>query len=255
MTKNIGFIGVGHFAGYLVEGLSAFGPASNILLSPRNHDKSKELSERYGCKIASDNQQVIDQSDVIFISVKPNDLTMVLEELNFDADKLIISVVAGSKPDQINPLVHPANAVCALPISCAAINKSPTLLYPENDLASCILSKLGSVITFETIEQFTTASAYSAFYGWIFKLAGEMTRWGKENGLDSDVARMLSEQTIQGAASMSVHEKDRTLEGIIKAVATKGGITELGLNVIDGHDGFDHWQEAMSAVEQRLKGK
>ncbi|MCC3861205.1 NAD(P)-binding domain-containing protein [Pseudemcibacter aquimaris] len=254
MTKNIGIIGVGHFAGYLVEGFMNRAPSINITLSPRNNEKAASLSKEYGCQVATDNQDVINKSDIIILAVRPDTVNSVLDGLEFPENKLVISVVAGSKPDLLKPLIAPANVVCCLPISCAAVNQSPTLLYPHNDEAHELLSLLGTVIPCQNQQEFTTASTYSAFYGWLFEFIAKAGKWGEENGLDPEMARKITEQTICGAAIMSGKDSDKTFEQIIENVATKGGITDLGLKVINADDGYKPWLDAMDAVKNRLSG-
>ena len=255
MIKKIGIIGVGHFASYLVEGFCAATGKTEITLSPRGKEMSLSLANKFNCKIATDNQDVIDRSDVIILSIKPNDLNDALNDLHFNKDKLVISVVAGAHLEAVNSLVSPATAVCALPVSCAAINKSPSLLYPDQEIAREILSLLGQVIVCSSQKEYDTAGAYSAFYGWNFKLIEEMSRWGEANGLPCETARIISEQMISGAAGMAAKDNDKNLQDIVSNIATKGGITELGLNTIDSQDGFKSWHDAMDAVRNRLSNK
>ncbi|MDG1437468.1 MAG: NAD(P)-binding domain-containing protein [Emcibacteraceae bacterium] len=255
MTKTIGIIGVGHFAAYLVEGFINASPDQSIILSPRGKKISDGLAKQFNCGIATDNQDVINKSDIIILSVKPNDLMDVLKGVDFPANKLVISVVAGAHYKQVTSLVAPASAVCALPISCAAINKSPTLLYPEHNEAKKALSLLGTVITCASQQEFNTAGTYSAFYGWQFKFMEEISQWGVKNDLPAEMARDIVEQISAGAAGMAAKDVDKTLEEIVSGVATKGGITELGLDIIDSQNSFKSWHDAMDAVRTRLSAK
>ena len=255
MINKIGIIGVGHFAGYLVEGFCAANPEAEITLSPRGREKSLDLAKTFNCQIATDNQDVIDCSDIIILSIKPNQLCDALKDLRFNEGKLVISVVAGAHLKTINSLVNPANAVCALPVSSAAINKSPTLLYPDQKTAREVLSLLGQVIACSSQQEFDIAGTYSAFYGWNFTLIEEMSRWGEKNGLPCETARSIVEQMTAGAAGMATKDSQKTLEDIVSNIATKGGITELGLNTIENQDGFKAWHDAMDAVRDRLSNK
>jgi len=255
MTKNIGIIGVGHFAAYLVEGFFRASPDRTIILSPRGKEMSQQLAQKFHCKIATDNQNVIDRSDIIILSIKPIDLMDVAERLHFPEDKLVISVVAGAHLENVSSLVAPASAVCALPVSSAAINKSPTLLYPDQKQANELLSLLGPVIACSSQQEFDTAGAYSAFYGWNFKFMEEMTRWGVDNGLDCEMSRKIVEGTLASAAGMSSNESEKTLDEIVSNVATKGGITELGLNIFNQQNSFNSWHDAMDGVRKRLSNK
>lgn len=255
MTKKLGIIGVGHFASYLVEGFFNAAAENKILLSPRSHDRSQLLAQKFNCEVAIDNQDVIDRSDIIILAMKPKDLKSVIGDLNFTDKKLVISVVAGSQLGTLSSCVAPATMVCALPISCAAINKSPTLMYPHQEDAFKILSQVGTVMSCTSQQEFNTAGTYSAFYGWNFKFMAELSKWGEKNGLSCDMSRKIVEQILMGVSGMSANESDITLDDIIQNVATKGGITELGLNIIEDQDAFHAWHDAMDAVHKRLSGK
>lgn len=255
MNKKVGFIGVGHFAGYLVEGFRKASPEMTLILSPRGKTQSNHLAKKYNCEIVRSNQDVIDRSDIIILSIRPKNIDGVLKDLEFTDQSLIISVVAGASLDLIRRLVTPATAVCALPISCAAINQSPTFLYPDHEIAKEVLSYIGTVISFDNQDQFNTAGTYSAFYGWSFKFLEEMAGWGSSNGLPEDVARNIVQQIFIGMAGMAAKEIDNPLKNIVNAVATKGGITELGLNILDEQNGYKPWHDAMDAVHNRLSNK
>jgi pyrroline-5-carboxylate reductase len=255
MTDVIGIIGVGHFAGYLIEGFYNANPSLKVLLSPRSKSQSAYFAQKYRHIIAKDNQDVVDRSNIIIISVKPNDVSNVTQNISFKSSHLVISVASGVKYDTLVRLVHPATVVCALPLSSAAINQSPTLVFPAHDKAYSYLELLGPVIIMPDEAQFTVAITYGAFYGWSFKLMQEMMSWGTKHGLAEDTSRILLENIFKGMAGMSGKEPDKEIENIVDSLATKGGVTELGLDVFEQNSGFDVWHEALDAVYKRQSKK
>lgn len=70
---QIGFIGVGKITNAIVEGLCTSSiENARIFLSPRNEANARHLAEKYTqVQRLKDNQQVIDQSDIVFIAVRP----------------------------------------------------------------------------------------------------------------------------------------------------------------------------------------
>jgi len=255
MIKRIGIIGVGHFAGYLIEGFHNSNCDVDILLSPRGKAEAERWSLKYGYSIAKDNQDVIDQSDIIILSVKPNVMDKILKPLKFREGQLAISVAAGAKYNNLSIQIRPAQVVCTMPLSSAAINQSPTLLYPAHGRAIEILELLGPVMVFNDEEKFITATTYSAFYGWSFKFLEELVSWGTDRGLDDATCRSLIQNMFKATSEMSALEAEKPLSEIVESLATEGGITELGLNIFDKKAGFDVWHEALDGVHKKLSGE
>ncbi|MHA1969649.1 MAG: pyrroline-5-carboxylate reductase dimerization domain-containing protein, partial [Candidatus Hodarchaeales archaeon] len=154
--------------------------------------------------------------------------------------------------ETLKQVTVPGTLVRALPISCAAINKSPTLIYPDNPRANLFFSLLGQVHPLSNESYFTPASVISAFYGWIFALAQEVIDWTIQTGVPPLVAKSLILETMEGMAAISLAQNRNDLHGILRTLATPGGITELGLKVLNKKGAITNWNEALKAVFNKL---
>ena len=108
MIERVGIIGVGHLAGYLVEGLYRARPALEIVLSPRNAHRSARLADRFGATVATSNQAVADTADLLILSTRPGDAVAVCTEVTFRPGQTVVSVAAGLPLDTLRPAVAPA---------------------------------------------------------------------------------------------------------------------------------------------------
>ncbi|MFX1538831.1 MAG: NAD(P)-binding domain-containing protein [Promethearchaeota archaeon] len=252
MIESLGIIGVGHLASYIVEGLKRASPETRILLSPRNEKKSKDLARRFQVEIAQSNQDVINRTNLIMITTRPEDTLTVSKSLDFRSDQTIISVAVGLSLKHLLEPMSPATVVRAIPISCAAINQSPSLLYPDNPQARTLLSHLGQVHVLHNEAHFTSASAIGAFYGWIFALLDEAILWTTQTGVRYQIARNLVLETVRGAVNMALKDPETDLKVILNTLATPGGITEQGLTVLLQGQGLAAWSEALNVVNNRL---
>ena len=95
---KVGFIGVGKISTSLATGLLSLKTSSRVeklILSPRNLEKAKAIrnSAKNSEKvfICESNQQVIDESDVVFLCLLPDVAKSVLPGLRFRKDQLILS--------------------------------------------------------------------------------------------------------------------------------------------------------------------
>jgi pyrroline-5-carboxylate reductase len=253
MSERIGIIGVGHLAGYLVEGLRRASPDLEIVLSPRNVHRSACLAERFGATVAGDNQAVADAADLILLTTRPGDALATARGIAFRPGQTVVSTVAGLSLAALRPAVAPATAVRAMPISCAARNQSPTLLCPDHPRARALFSLLGQVHLLPDESHFTPASAISAFYGWVYALLDETVAWTVGAGVPAETARSLVLETVRGAAEMALSRPDRELATMLGTLATPGGITELGLDVLRQRQGLEAWAAALDAVLGRMQ--
>jgi pyrroline-5-carboxylate reductase len=254
MIERVGIIGVGHLAGYLVTGLKRASPDIEIVLSPRNVERSARLTARFGAVVAVDNQAVADAADLVILSTRPGDAIAACESIAFRPGQTVISVAAGLPLNMLRPMVEPATVVRAMPISCVAINRSPTLLCPDHPQARALFALLGQVHVLPDEAHFTPASAISAFYGWVYALLDEAVGWTAQAGVSPETARSLVLETVRGAVDMALARPDQGLDIILDTLATPAGITEHGLDILRERRALIAWTEALDAVLGRLDG-
>jgi pyrroline-5-carboxylate reductase len=252
MSERVGIIGTGHLAGYLVEGLRRAAPDLEIVLSPRNAARAAELASRFGATIASSNQDVADSAGALLLTTRPTDAVAALHQIAFRPSQTIISAAAGIDLQALAPAAAPAAVVRAMPLSCAAINASPTLLHPDDARARALLELVGRVHATETEEAFVRASAISAFYGWLFALLDRAVEWTEIGGLAPGLARSLVLETAQGTASLGLARPHEELADLLESLATPGGITRQGLEILRDREGLGSWIAALDAVYARL---
>lgn len=250
---KIGIIGVGHLAGSILSGLlrSGIDPA-NLILSARG--RGAELAEQHGFELASDNDELVSETDIILLSVRPGDAQAAVQELPWRESQVLMSACAGVSILDLADLVAPATVVRIMPITAAELGASPTIVYPMVPDIQPFLEAIGSHIVLDNERQFETASVSAAIYGWVQALIKTGTDWSVENGLDPDIARQLMAKTIVASGRMQ-GEKPETMEALIKSLCTPGGITEAGLAHLETKDVANAWEESCSLVLRKLQGK
>lgn len=253
MLERVGILGVGHLAGYLVSGLARARPELQIVLSPRNVDRSTALAGRYGAVVAADNQAVSDAAEVILVATRPGDVVAACRAIDFRAGQTVISTAAGVPLSALVPAAAPAKAVRVMPLTCSAIGLSPTLLFPDDSVARELFGLLGTVHPVEDEVQFDPASVIAAYYGWVFALMDEVVEWCAAAGVPVTTARELVLETTRGAAEMALHHPQRPISDLLDSLATPGGVTRLGLETLERTGSLDAWVEAMEQVLQRLR--
>ena len=96
---KIGFIGTGNMGSAMIKGLvtSEYVSGDKINIFDVNKEKSKELSEKYNVNSLQNEIEIVDNSDIVVLSVKPNIYGSVLEKIKdrIGENKIIIAIAAG----------------------------------------------------------------------------------------------------------------------------------------------------------------
>ncbi|MDJ0949845.1 MAG: pyrroline-5-carboxylate reductase dimerization domain-containing protein [Alphaproteobacteria bacterium] len=253
MSGAIGIIGVGHFAGYLVAGLMRGNPDLDIVLSPRNATQSDALARRHGVAVAADNAAVVARSSLVILATRPADAVEAVRGLPWREAQTLVSIAAGIPVATLEEEAAPARVVRAMPVSCVAIGESPTAIYPDDLNARALFNRLGVVLAAPDEGSFEAASVFGAVYGWVHALVAEQAAWAAAAGLPDEQARALAALITRGAAGMILDRMDTPIADMIEGLATRGGITRQGLDLLQDRAALEAWAEACQAVLDRIR--
>lgn len=246
MSKyEIGFIGSGKMAGAIIKGLikTNFCEVKNLIATQAEQEGIKEKEQDLGIKIILDNRELVQNSRVIFIATKPNQVESVLSEISpfITSEKLIVSIAAGVTTVKLEQLL-PKNVrvIRVMPNTPALIGEGMSGIIGGKH-TSCedvqyiqnLLSSIGKCIVLENEEQMDIVTAISgsgpAFF---YKVINDIARAGEKLGLEYEKSLLLSIQTSIGAAKMAM-ERNIPMENLIANVATKGGCTRVGVDTME----------------------
>ena len=252
-STTLGILGTGHLASYTVAGLRNSSDTRKILLSPRNSQIAQKLSKKYRCQVADSNQQVVEQSTIILLAVRPHQLDGLLKDLHFEPSTLIISAIAGVSIDQLKSYSNLKNlkVVRTLLNVSAEVNVGPVPVYPDIPQASQLLGNLGTLIAFDQEKAFDIAVVHGCMHGWVYFWLDEMVNWTTAQGLDSAQAEKMIKQTVQGAIDLSNH-KNASLNEIGSSIATEGTYTAAGLEKLNTGSAIKAWSGSMQSVMEEL---
>lgn len=226
---RIGILGVGTIATNVIEAMQKLNPqAHTFYLSPRSAKRSSQLMQKYqNCIQLNSNQEVVQQSQVVVVSVLPSQVDQVLTELSFRPDHLIASFIAGRPPSEIAKLTSPASHVAQLiPLPPIELHKGPLLICPGIPQLLEVFDGLGDVIAIdaeENIKVFSTASAIMSTY---FRLTNEVIDWISNQGIDRTLATKYVTSLFEGLGIEANHIPPELLGSMVKEHETPGGLNE-----------------------------
>lgn len=249
MTHHITFIGGGNMATSLITGLIDSGYDKNyIAVADPNEDKRERFRTKLNIKIFDSNAKAIENTEVIILAVKPQDMKNVISDLKSAISKyathppLIISIAAGVQTKHIQKWFggHPMAIVRSMPNTAALLRAGVTALYAngkvsdaQRNLAESILRAVGTVVWVDHEHDMDTITALSGSGpAYFFLIMDALTQSAESLGLTSSTAKLLTLQTALGAARMAL-ESDISIDALIHRVASKGGATEKGLEALE----------------------
>ncbi len=233
--KKIAFIGGGNLASALLTGMLKSGvfDKTDILVAEPNEKQRIYLSETIGVKTTSDNCAAVAFADAILLTVKPNIYQAVIAEIkDCIADKLIITVAAGTSTDYVSSLFEkPVRIVRSMPNTPAAVGAGMTSLSPnamataeDIKFAKALFGCVGQVeIIKESLMDVASAIAGSSpalVYMFIEALAdGAVLK-----GMPRQQAYRMAAQAVLGSAQM-VRDSGVHPGQLKDNVASPGGTT------------------------------
>lgn len=237
---KVGIIGYGSMGRMLLEKLSLNSDMidGKLYVANRSHEKISDLAEKY--HLCHNNQEITTLVDVLFICVRPVDMKNVLEEIKNSLRKaqIIVSLNGSITFEQIESVCK-NKIVKAIPSVMAEINRSQTLMccnsmVNEQDKAIIkeLLSCIGSVIELPESEMGMGSELVSCMPGFIAAIFNEIcTSAQKHTRIESDEVVQMVLNTMIGTGQLMI-ENSYSYQDVITRVATKGGITEEGVKVI-----------------------
>jgi pyrroline-5-carboxylate reductase len=268
MDKKIGIIGFGNMGSVIAERIKG---KYKVVVFDKDKEKTKSLTE---IKVANTVLELIENTDVVILAVKPQDFDIVLSQIkDYAKDKLIISIAAGITTDYIENRLGGPRVVRVMPNLPAKIGKGMICLCKgkhtkkrELDFTQQLFDNLGSTLNVkEGLMNAVTALSGSGpgyLYEWAQgKTMKEVRKYMKSVfipslrasaqglGFSLEEARILAEATGEG--SVVFLEKSGLLPVQLKnQVASKGGTTEAGLEVLRSGGSL---QDAVKAALKRAK--
>lgn len=241
---RIGIIGCGNLGLSILKGIVANDDSSQIIVSRRNLDSIKQF-ESNRVEATSDNRYLIENSDILIITLKPYTIVPFLKEhKTFVTEKhTIVSAATGITIEEINnELDIELGVYRIMPNTASSVGESMTTYCTEdsdeNRIAAIetILKNIGQVVRIQEdlMESATILGACGVAY--VLRFMRAMIQGGIEVGFDAATATKIVSQTMKGAAELII-KNDTHPEEEIDKVTTPKGCTIVGLNEME-HAGF-----------------
>ncbi len=225
-----------------------------------NQERLEYVRDTYQIDITRDWVYQIDNIDIVVLAMPPESHDQILKELyRYVNGQLIVTVAAGIAPSYLEdrlPVGTPTAWI--MPNTAGKIGQSMTLYAPGRyakeqhlHVIESLLAGIGlfEKVTEEQIHQLTAITGSAPAF--IYKVAESLTEMAAETGISTAQARKLVSQMIFGSAAMlRTGEDPAQLTG---EVATPGGSTAVGLEVLKDYHLDEMLKEAIEACRQKSR--
>jgi len=252
---RLGFIGTGAISEHVIIGLIQHGDFEEpILISERSRDRSERLASRFSnVTVESDNQTIVDHTDVVFLGTLPQQTLSVLDSLTFRQEQTIVSMPAMISVEQIAENVTPASKIHRIiPMPPNELGVGPIPVFPHSRELTALLSPLGTIIPTENQEHFSTFSASSAIMATMFELVATNARWMETQGVEAEAASRYATALFHSLATQAKDLDATKLQSLSADCLTAGGLNEQLLNATKSVGWYGELEAELDRVLARI---
>ena len=261
--KKIGFIGAGNMATAIIKGLLSQNNGNPELVNVFDLSAEKcDIIKKMGVNVCKTGVDVMKNSNIIVLAVKPQNYSEVLQELKNDVtpDKTFVSIAAGISIEFVrNSLNCNCPVVRVMPNTPLLLKKGATALCPSDNISDenkqivydmFAGSGVCEYISEEHMNEVIAVNGSSPAYIYLFAKA--MAEYAENHGIEYNKAMNLICAALEGSAAM-LRESGDSADILIEKVSSKGGTTIAALEKLREHGFYEAVQDAMDACTKRAE--
>lgn len=244
VEQRIGLIGLGNMGSAILQGILASKavPASQFYIYDINPEATEILKQQHDVNVLETVKEVAKVSDIVFIAVKPNNVSEILTEIQKELKKstVVVSIAAGITIKMIEALIgYEQKIIRVMPNTPALVNSamcsltantevSPTELATVRTLLDCI--GLTEILPEYQIHSATGVSGSGPAF--VFMFIEALADGAVKGGMPRKQAYKFAAQTVMGSAKLML--KTGKHPGELKdMVCSPGGTTIDGVQVLE----------------------
>lgn len=263
---TIGFIGCGNMAQAMIGGIikKQLCTEQDIIASAKTEATLNKVQGQYGIRVTLSNKEVVEQSDVVVLAVKPLYYEDVISEIRSSATKeqIFISIAPGKSlrwlADQFGSSEY--KIVRTMPNTPALVGEGITGVTPCDSMEEADLQKVltilrsfgkAEVIAESLMDVVVSVSGSSPAY--VFMFIEAMADAAVADGMPRAQAYTFAAQAVLGSAKM-VLETGMHPGELKDMVCSPGGTTIEAVRVLEEKGMRSSVIEAMKACTKKAKG-
>jgi pyrroline-5-carboxylate reductase len=264
ISKKLFFIGSGNMSQAIISGLleGKLVKAQNIICNDVIKEKVLDLQQKFGVSVAENKGEALIDADIIFLSVKPQNMLKVFDEIRNFVKKhtIIISIAAGITTKFIEENIKKDVAVIrAMPNTPALVRCGATALckgrFVSNEQLQRAKSLFASIGKAEILDEdkFDIITALSGSGpAYVFYFCELLQESACKLGLSKEMAKSFAVQTVYGSGKM-LDITNESAVALKEKVKSPKGTTEVALKYFESRNLSDIVYNAMFQAMERSK--
>ena len=253
---KLGFIGVGKIAYSVIQGIiSSKIKYKEIILSPRSKIISKKIKKKFRkIKIAKNNQEVINSSDWVFLSVTPEVGNKIIKLLKFRPKQVVISFISTINLFKLKKLIQIKNIelVRAIPLPPISLKKGPIPICPPNAKVKKFFNNLGTTVEIKneklSINFWSTSGMMASYY----EILRVMSDWLVKRGVRKLDAQKYVTSLFLALSEDATMNAKKDLKYLVKDSQTPKGLNEQGLKELSNQGTYKSIVKVLNSIHKRL---
>jgi pyrroline-5-carboxylate reductase len=237
-------LGCGTMGEAIVRGLLRSGrlTPAQLWATDRRAEVVRALHDKHGIQTTSDNLAACRAAGVVLVCVKPHEVAAALDDDRMRealAGKLVISIAAGVRLDQLRGWLPGSGVIRAMPNTPCLIGEGMTVIArgpgvsdEQAAIATEIFRAVGRCVEAEDKVMDAVTSLNGSGPAFAYMILEALTDGGVRMGLRRDAAVEIAAQMFQGAARM-VLQTGLHPAALKDQVTTPAGCTIAGLLIME----------------------
>ena len=252
---KLGFIGTGKIASSVILGVCRSKiKFRQIIVSPRNKRIANNLKKKFKkVSIAKNNQDVINKSNWIFLSVTPKVGDKIIKDLKFRSNQTIISFISTINLSELKKMIKVKSKIIrAIPLPPISIKKGPVPICPPNRQVKSFFDKIGSTIEIKneklSINFWSTSGMMASYY----EMLRVMSNWLVRKGIKKQDAQKYITSLFLALSEDSVVNSKKDLKHLVNESQTPKGLNQQGLNTMSKKGVYKSVVNTLNSIHKRL---
>jgi pyrroline-5-carboxylate reductase len=252
---KLGFIGTGKIASSVILGVCKSKiKFRQIIVSPRNKRIANNLKKKFKkVSIAKNNQDVINKSNWIFLSVTPKVGDKIIKDLKFKSNQTIISFISTINLSELKKMIKVKSKIIrAIPLPPISIKKGPVPICPPNRQVKSFFDKIGSTIEIKneklSINFWSTSGMMASYY----EMLRVMSNWLVKKGIKKQDAQKYITSLFLALSEDAVVNSNKDLKHLVKESQTPKGLNQQGLNTMSKKGVYKSVVNTLNSIHKRL---